>query len=130
MSCNERAVIDQAYKGAITGHFTLACLQHTRQDESPEIRTYSSIDAVIGAAIARAVLRSSAEPGVRPRLIHPRHTRIVIPAVVPRGFRIQAADPSPGSNGVPTPVIVLGALSVVFVAAGVGTALLRRRLDR
>jgi hypothetical protein len=130
LSCNERAVTDQAYNGAITGHFTLSCLQQTRRDESPEIRTYSSIDGVIGAAIARAVLRSSSVTDVSPRVTVSKHTRTVVPAVVPRSLRMQATDPSSGSNDVPTPVIVLGVLSVLFVAAGVGTALLRRRLDR
>ena len=53
-SCNETAIYNQAYTGKITGHFSIACLQKARRDESAEMATYSNVDSVIAAAINKA----------------------------------------------------------------------------
>jgi hypothetical protein len=161
-SCNETAIYNQAYNGKITGHFSIACLQKARRDESAEMATYSNVDSVISAAIAKAQFVQSYNSGNRGQVTptqtvaHGSGTGTTAGGTAPKGGTSTTSSASTqGSVGIvdppthpglatrvlagygapakaddfPTPIIALGALATLFVLGGIGSYLLRRRMD-
>jgi hypothetical protein len=165
-SCNETAIYNQAYKyQKITGDFSIACLQKARRDESAEMRTYSNVDGIIAAAIAKAQFVKTYSKGTSPQVKPTQTLGGTSPTVAPSdghgataatgGHESTSTTPAPSGVGIvdppskaspltralasaapsqagdmPTPVIVLGALTALFVLGGIGSYLLRRHLNR
>lgn len=162
-SCNETAIYNQAYTGKITGHFSIACLQKARRDESAEMATYSNVDSVIAAAINKAqfvktyrkansdqvtptqsvdngstgvtstggTVAASGGHSSSPPAQSTAGVPIVDPPTHPGPLTRALASTGPAkADDIPTPIIVLGALTTLFVLGGIGSYLLRRRLDR
>jgi hypothetical protein len=160
-SCNETAIYNQAYNGKITGHFSIACLQKARRDESAEMATYSNVDSVISATIAKQQFVQSYNSGNRGQVTptqtvaHGSGTGTAPVGTASKGGTSTTSSASTqGSVGIldppthpglasrvlagyapakaddfPTPVIALGALATLFVLGGIGSYLLRRRMD-
>jgi cobalamin biosynthesis Mg chelatase CobN len=201
-SCADQ-IIEQAYQGRITGHFSQACYRAAIAKEGPDTQTYTDVDSTIRAAMTRDKLLASAavaqtttsalsstqsrtpaavtakthahthstpaSPPASPppaspppakhhpaKQQHPpakhhastQQTQTAVPVSASSSGsgsgdggsgQAHASGPIPGlmqsvapstATGMPVAVIVLGALSLLLVLAGLAGLVIRRRLDR
>jgi hypothetical protein len=130
-ACDEDAIYNQAYAGRVTSHFSVACLQQARRDESAEVRMYHDIDGPIVAAILAVTHgRQSALPGLKPRHLASVTSIVSPPRRLPPIASLLALGSPSRADAVPPAVIALGGFTGLFLLGGVASALLRRRLQR
>jgi len=157
-SCNTTEIYNQAYRGKITGHFSQACLRQAIRDETDEMKTYSNVDAVINSALLTNSFvhkynksnRNQVQPtqstddgssvapsggssggGSAPLSRGGSSSQIISPPSQPTSVVSRAlASAAPAkADDIPGPIILLGVLTGLFVLGGLGSYLLRRRLN-
>jgi hypothetical protein len=132
--CRDRIYADWDRDGKIASTYPLSCYRDALRHMPAGDSVYTSLEDDIRAALQAAVARS-----------HGRHVAPQVGKGLPRGFglpakhderktmmdermdplasatttsALPAGDPAPDGGGVPTPLIVLGALALALALAG------------
>ena len=112
--CTQRVIRDWSSSGEVVGTYSLACYRAALQALPEDVRQYSDAEQVIEEAMALARETRTTESVTRGAASPPR--------AAPQVAAVGSASP------IPYPVVALGSLAVVLLAAGaVGMGAARRR---
>jgi hypothetical protein len=130
-ACWNTLLQDYFHDGRIDGAYTRSCYRDAIRKLPVEQRDYTDVYDVLSRALAR--LATKPPPGQQDPLVQPPAATTATvaagpssPPTPPEG-PLAAPAPTGSGGGVPTPLIVLGGLGLLFAAGGLAGTIVRRR---
>ncbi len=135
--CRDHIYNEWYATGKISTSYPTSCYRDALKHIPADAQVYSNLGSDIKLALQAAIQRStSADPSRIPSSVGSGHISPIASqtkgAVKTSGSAALASDPTTGgaSNGLPTPVVILGAVALLLAAAGVigtGVRYVRKR---
>jgi hypothetical protein len=129
-ACWNTLLQDYFHDGRIDRAYTRSCYRDAIRKLPVEQRDYTDVYDVLSRALAR--LATKPPPGQQDPLVQPPAATTATVAAGPASppppeGPLAAPAPTGSGGGVPTPLIVLGGLGLLFAAGGIAGTIVRRR---